>query len=232
MASFPNAVKAFTTKNAGDTIQPTHVNDLQDEVNAIEAGYLNGTANLNSSNSTLANLSVSGGSTLSSHVTIGGNLTVTGTMTVGGGSPLAAAACLLTHSVKQDIPSAAWTGLNWDTITADASGMHSTSVNSSRITFTPSTGLYLVGVTLEWTLPSTGKSVELRLVTNDTIGVAGAYFPNITINNNAPQQVTSLIRAASTSDYVTCQALFSAGSTASVFGSTLFGLNFWAAKVL
>lgn len=39
-ASFPSSVKSFTTRNAGDTIQPAHVNDLQDEVAAIEAGLL------------------------------------------------------------------------------------------------------------------------------------------------------------------------------------------------
>lgn len=40
MAQFPSAVKTFTTKNAGDTIQPSHLNDLQDEVSAIEDGLL------------------------------------------------------------------------------------------------------------------------------------------------------------------------------------------------
>ena len=35
-ASYPGSVKSFTTKNNGDTIQNTHVNDLQDEVNAVE----------------------------------------------------------------------------------------------------------------------------------------------------------------------------------------------------
>lgn len=37
-ASFPTTVKTFTTKsNNVDTIDASHVNDLQDEVNAIEA---------------------------------------------------------------------------------------------------------------------------------------------------------------------------------------------------
>lgn len=83
MASYPGAVKTFTTKNAGDTIQPSHINDLQDEVNAIEAGLLNGTANLNSSNSTVANLSVLGGSTLAS-LRVNGNSTLGSTITIGG----------------------------------------------------------------------------------------------------------------------------------------------------
>jgi len=42
MASYPTSVKTFTTRNAGDVIQPSHVNDLQDEVNAVEAGLLTG----------------------------------------------------------------------------------------------------------------------------------------------------------------------------------------------
>lgn len=63
MPSYPDAVKSFTTKNAGDFVNASHMNDVQDEVNAVEAGLLNGTARLNSSRSTLATLSVSGAST-------------------------------------------------------------------------------------------------------------------------------------------------------------------------
>src|SRR5581483_4641870 len=70
MASFPSAIKAFTTKSAGNVIQPADVNDLQDEVNAMEDGYLNGTARLNSSNSTVKTLSVLGGSTFVGNVVI------------------------------------------------------------------------------------------------------------------------------------------------------------------
>lgn len=40
MASYPSAVKVFSTKNAGDAIQATHVNDLQDEVAALETALL------------------------------------------------------------------------------------------------------------------------------------------------------------------------------------------------
>lgn len=66
MASFPTAVFSPASKSNGQTIEASHVNDLDGEVVAIESGYLNGTARLNSSNSTLANLSVSGGSTFAS----------------------------------------------------------------------------------------------------------------------------------------------------------------------
>ena len=59
-AQYPSAVKSFSARNPGDVIQPSHVGDLQDEVNAMEAGLLQGTAPLNSSNSTVALLTVTG----------------------------------------------------------------------------------------------------------------------------------------------------------------------------
>lgn len=37
-ASFPSSVKSFTSRVSGDTIQPAHINDLQDEVTALETG--------------------------------------------------------------------------------------------------------------------------------------------------------------------------------------------------
>src|SRR3990167_2318139 len=87
MPSFPTTPRSFATKFTGDTIEAEHVNALQDEVNALESGYLNATARLNSSNSTLVALSVTGGSTLqslnSSNSTVA-NLSVTGGTTLAG----------------------------------------------------------------------------------------------------------------------------------------------------
>lgn len=72
-ASYPGAVKTFTTKNdgAGNKIQASHINDLQDEVTAIEDGLLNGTAPIVSSHASVAGLNVAGASTLASTMTIG-----------------------------------------------------------------------------------------------------------------------------------------------------------------
>ncbi len=62
-ASYPGAVKTSATRSAGQTIDASHINDLQDEVNAIESGLLNGTAPLTSSNAVVNALSVSSNST-------------------------------------------------------------------------------------------------------------------------------------------------------------------------
>lgn len=40
--AYPTSAITFTTKNAGDTIQPAHVNDLQTEVTALESALLTG----------------------------------------------------------------------------------------------------------------------------------------------------------------------------------------------
>lgn len=41
-ASYPTTVKSFVTKSTGDIIQAAHINDLQDEVAAVETGLLSG----------------------------------------------------------------------------------------------------------------------------------------------------------------------------------------------
>lgn len=75
-ASYPGSVKVFTTKNTADTIQAAHINDLQDEVNAIEAGLINGTAPLNSSNSTVVHLSATAGLNVVGNSTFGSSITL------------------------------------------------------------------------------------------------------------------------------------------------------------
>jgi len=95
-ASYPSGVKSFTTKNAGDPIQPSHVNDLQDEVAAIEAGLLNGTGPFSAGATTLASANVTGGSTLGSLSVTGGSTlaavtagaSTLGSLSVAGGSTL------------------------------------------------------------------------------------------------------------------------------------------------
>src|SRR5689334_3549832 len=41
-ASYPSSAKAFSTKSAGQTIDPNHINDLQLEVTAIENDLIGG----------------------------------------------------------------------------------------------------------------------------------------------------------------------------------------------
>lgn len=81
-ASYPGSAKVFTSRSAGQSIASAHINDLQDEVNAIESGLLGGTAPLTSSNATIANLTVAGGSTLAT-LSVSGGSTFAGVVTYG-----------------------------------------------------------------------------------------------------------------------------------------------------
>lgn len=144
-ASYPTAVKSFTVRSAGDTIQPAHLNDLQDEVAAIEAGLLNGTAPLTSSNAVVANLSVAGGSTLAS-LQVAGNSTIAGTLTVnkiistslGGGGLVSK---VWAYSVNPVQISTSIAALPLEAEIEDLLGEY----DSTTYTFTPqSSGTYLV----------------------------------------------------------------------------------------
>lgn len=159
MASYPTAVKAFTTRNPGDVIQPAHVNDLQDEVNAIEAGLLNGTANLNSSHTTCATLSVTGGSTFAGTV----NFTQS-TVTFGNVLALAPAPSVCVQGATQNVVSGSTSPLVFATeLWMTEPGMHSTAVTPSRLR-PASTGLYHLSANVLWRGGSTG------------VGNCGLYF--------------------------------------------------------
>lgn len=88
-ASYPTSTKTFATRASGDVIQPAHVNDLQDEVVALEQGLRSGLAH---SVLPVATALYDLGSTtirwrsgyFSGSVNIGGALTLTSGLTLGG----------------------------------------------------------------------------------------------------------------------------------------------------
>lgn len=139
MASYPASVKTFTTKNASETIQPEHVNSLQDEVTAIEDGLLNGSAPLTSSNAAVAALSVSGGSTFASRPVTPPPSAVRVSL---------AAASDLGSSAASTV---AWTTQDFIT----NSSMHSTGSNPERLT-PQSTGVYRITAQLAFNANSSG----------------------------------------------------------------------------
>lgn len=130
---YPTSVSVFSAKNAGDVIQPAHVNDLQTEVSAIETGLLNGlshsfaaNAGLQSSNSTVNALSVSSLSTFAYRPTVP--------------APDAVRLSLAANSTHSNTTRAiSWTVQDFMT----NSSLHSTTTNPSRIT-PQSTGLYQI----------------------------------------------------------------------------------------
>lgn len=101
MASFPTSVKSFTTKNAGQVIDPAHINDPQDEVTAIETNLLsaagNGAIYIGSAPpafSTVVSipLKLAEAVTASSNVSVGNNLSIGGSCTLAGPLTISGAA--------------------------------------------------------------------------------------------------------------------------------------------
>jgi hypothetical protein len=235
MASYPGAVKSFTTKNAGDTIQPAHINDVQDEVAALEDGLLNGTAPINSSritapsaqitnatvtnlsvtsfafpaNSTLTNLNVTGGSTLAS-------LNVAGMSSLADLQVAAAApAVRVRNTANISVGDGSTTRLTFNAdVFTSTSGMHSTGTNPGRLIAT-SSGVYCITGTVTWAPNATGLR-QARILINGSsfasiqtvLSVGGAF--------NTDQNITTIYRFASSGSYAELEVYQNSGGALDV----------------
>jgi hypothetical protein len=254
MATYPTGTYAPVAKATGNVIQASFFNDPESEIIAVENALLNGLAHpvsLTSTNgltvggklsvggpSTLTTLQAgastlttlqAGASTLTS-LQVTGNSTFDGTVTITGSFLPTMPVCVLTHSTLIGVANGVATRLNWDTETVDAAGMHSTSVNSSRITFAASTGWYQVTLSVPWSANSSGAHL-LRIRYNDTSGV----LQGLTFLADVGTQdgyLSGLVRAASTADFIVAEVSQFGGSTASVTNiSTVAALTFSAVLV-
>lgn len=219
MASFPDSIFSPASKNTGDTIQASHVTDLDGEVVAIEQGLRNGTAPLNSSNSTLTALSVSGNSTFTGSVVFSSLVTAT-----------AQPRCLVYSTAAQPLPAGAFTAITFEVEEFDVGGLHSTASNPGRITIPAgSSGLYLVGASIRFAAGS--APINVRLLKNSTTEVGGSEegvqssAAQVTLSPQVPMVLDG-------GDFVTVEA-FPTGSTASVPAVTVRrgASEFWAVKV-
>ena len=166
MATFPGGVKSFTTKVSAQSIDAAHVNDIQDEVTAIEDGYRNATAPLNSSGSTLATLSVTGNSTFTDSVNFTGEIKLSGSTGTSTGQ-------VLTY---QGGSSYSWT--------AGGGSIPTVLAKSTNYTVLTSDGDNVNGVTIEFT--GTGLS------TITLYAVAGNHGRRVTVKNGSTQS-TSIV---------------------------------------
>ena len=171
MASYPTSVKSFTTKNTNDVIQAAHMNDVQDEVNAIEAGIVNGTARVVSSG-----LSVTGGSTFA----------------VRPFAPPPDAALVFRNSTYA-VASSANSTISWtDQVILTNSSMHSTGTNPERLT-PQSTGLYLITAQIGLESASSGVVYGARLVDSSGAYVGQQLFGSTgTLHYNCPASSGSM----------------------------------------
>lgn len=256
MSNYPTSDPSFTPKVAGQKIQAAHPNAIQDEVVAIGAA-LRGTLqhSVTTANSLIAssNLSIGGNSTLTGAVSVGGNSTLTGALQVGGNSTFAGTVNfqgIVTFtgsqtfpnsiprvrvgiSADQNLPAQAFQGINWVTEDYDSHAMHSTSANSSRITFVDSSGVYHVGASVDITNPSSGV-YRIRILLGDSTAAtvaANAFFANVAPGFSVPLAVSGDVRIADTTVYMTVQVFNGNTSTNSVTSTGSFVTAAWAHKV-
>lgn len=209
MASFPGSVKTFTNRNAGDTIQPSHVNDLQDEVNAIEDGILNGTARIRSSNAQIDGLS-----------------------TFASRPVMPAPEMALVYRVSTQSINAGSSGASLGSVTFNGesfvtnAAMHSTASNSERL-IPQSTGVYRFAAqaTLAGS-PSGNEAVRLLLV--DSSAAAVGFNDQPVVNFAASVQVSGIKRFDALGGYVILQYQNVSGvstlSLSSGIGNTWFSM--------
>lgn len=218
-ASYPSSAKTFTTKATNDVIAASHVNDMQDEITAIESALLTSLQhNLLFTDATY-DIGQSGATRprdffLSRNATIGGTLGVTGIATLAALLDLSGASA---GQVK--FPATQNASANANTLDDYEEGTWTPTIigsTSGAATYTTQTGYYvkvgqLVLAAFDVTAASAGT-----LVGNVIIG--GLPF---TILTSFPS-ITSLWWAnLATSTFVNMQGLGVAGATnISVYGAT------------
>ena len=241
MASFPTTNITFASRSAGQTIASAHVNSLQEEVAAIEDGYLNGTARLNAGASTLASLSVTGGSTFGGAMTfstgltisaggltvstgntsLGENLSVAGNSTIGGSlvcsSVVTAAAQprVIVRTSNTLTTSNESTAVSFIIQDTTVGGMHSTSSSPQNVTV-PHTGLYLISATTWYAQPAGNGERILRVKQNSTT-IARASFESGTGTPHGTLNVSDICELVA-NDVIT--VTLDGSGQATTFGST------------
>jgi len=257
LANYPTGVYSPAAKANGQTITAAMFNDPESEIIAVENGLLNGLQHgltiatggltVSTGNTVLGqNLSVAGASTLATlqagastvgtfvagastlaslHVT--GASTFAGTVQFTGTFLPTLPRVVLTHSTRTAVAAGGVVVPSWDTEIVATAGMHSTASNSSRITFSESTGWYRVGASIPYSGASSGvHAIRFRL--NDTSGIAAdqSYTAAAGLMDGT---LEVLVRAQSTTDYVTCEVFMGGASSNSISNvSTHTALRFYA----
>ena len=206
-ATFPGGVKVFTTKQAGDQIASAHINDLQDEVVAVETELRKTTGSVVSHGS-LAGLSnndhpqylLTTGKAADSDK-LGGILA--------SGYAVAQKSSSLALSTNVSISNAAWTVLDWDTERWDDDNMHDNATNPSRITI-KSEGRYQLEVVVHFDANSDGTRC-VRISKNGTTADVGRTNLAPIASPFKSMILTTAFEACSVGDYFIVQVYQNSG---------------------
>jgi hypothetical protein len=207
-ASFPSAAKTFTSRAAGQVIASAHLNDLQDEVNAVEtdlvAGKVGGVAAARLTAQTFTGIQqVPGGAVAAVGLGVGAanvglyaSSTSTLEVAAAGVKAIGITAtaisspvqprCSVFHSVAQTVQTSSATALTFDSETFDIGGLHSTSVSPTKVIIPAGgDGHYLVVGDVYFIGSAAGTRRDVYIYVNGVAQVDIILVPNA--NAQRPQ---------------------------------------------
>lgn len=134
--------------------------------------------------------------------------------------------CRVYKSSAQSITTGTNTAITFDSERFDNGGMHSTSVNTSRITIpTGGGGIYLIGGAISWAANATGvRYVSVYL--NGTTHLGISEDTSVTATDH--YMTVSTLYALSAGDYVELVVQQSSGGNLNIQSVSAYSPEFWA----
>jgi predicted enzyme related to lactoylglutathione lyase len=134
--------------------------------------------------------------------------------------------CLVYNSAAIAVPTNTETALTFNSERFDTDTMHSTSVNTGRITFTTA-GTYLVGGSIRWADAASTAAQRLAIRLNGTTKITEA-LNNHANNGGSPLEVGGRLYPFSAGDYIELVAYQNTGGTINVTATGNQSPEFWA----
>lgn len=224
-ATFPTGIKSFSTKLAGQTVAAAHVNDLQDEVVALETQLVTGPLKPALGSAAAPTYALVGdldtgmyssGANALEFATNGVKaLGIDSTQFID--SPTQPRASAFNSGV-QSVASASFTVITFDSEDYDVGGMHSTSANTSRMTIpTGGDGLYLLTANITFAPSTTGNVRGTRFVKNGaTLGVTATILPGASGSSVGTTSQLVAVMNLVAGDYVEVDVLQDTGSSMNI----------------
>lgn len=135
--------------------------------------------------------------------------------------------CRVYNSAAISVANATDQALTFNSERYDTDTMHSTAVNTSRITFTTA-GLYAVGATLQWASNATGYR-ETIIMLGGTTFIAGVSTP--AVNGAVTLQTLSTTYPFTAGQYVELRVYQNSGGALNIEQSSSLSPEFWARLV-
>lgn len=233
-ASYPTSTKSFSTKLAGDTVAPSHPNEIQDEVVAIENALRTGLAHHLLFVDATYDIGASGATRprdfwLSRNARLGGTLTVDGVTTLTGAATLTAAAVLnhadSTVKAGASTETAKLAGIINTDSTQAATGANTTDTLLFNYSL-PADALNANGRTVRFTawgtFGATGNSKTVRIKWNNASGVGGDTAVTVTTTSNGGgwRLVATIMRTGSNTQDVSGMGVGGAVAAAGFIAGT------------